>query len=125
MDHAHVSYRSHNIVLLSTKGLAVMFPCTVRMLGTHSCDVLLSYMWCTKQLIFFPYSYSGSVEMLNCSDPPSTHLLLDLSFGIGSLLVVKLPLEPLLEFETFVVSKGISSVVVGNSQIDVYDAYMS
>jgi hypothetical protein len=95
------------------------------MLGTHSCDVLLSYMWYTKQLLFCPYSYSGSVEMLNSSDPPSTPLLLDLSSDIGSLLVVRLPTEPLPEFETSVVSKGISSVVAGNSQIDVYVAYLS
>jgi hypothetical protein len=28
MDHVHVFYRSHTIVLLSTKGLVIMFPCT-------------------------------------------------------------------------------------------------
>jgi hypothetical protein len=63
--------------------------------------------------------------MLNSSDPPSTPLLLDLSSSIGSLLVARLPVEPLPEFETFVVSKGISSVVAGNSQIGVYVAYLS
>jgi hypothetical protein len=65
-------------------------------------------MWYTKQLIFCPYSCSGSVEMLNSLDPPSTPLLLDLSSDIGSLLVVTLLVEPLPKFETFVVSKGIS-----------------
>jgi hypothetical protein len=63
--------------------------------------------------------------MLNSSDPPSTSLLLDLSFDIGSLLVVRLLTEPLPNFETFFVSKGISSVVTMNSQIDFYVAYLS
>jgi hypothetical protein len=84
------------------------------MLDTHPCDVLLSYMWYTKQCLFFPYSFSGLVEMLNSSDPPSSPLLLDMSFDIGSLLVVRLPAEPLPEFETPAVSKGISGVVVWN-----------
>jgi hypothetical protein len=95
------------------------------MLGTHSCGVLLSYMWYTKQLIFSPYSFFGSVEMLNSSDPPSSPLLLDLYSDIGSLLVIRMPVEPLPKFETFVVSKCISDVVAGNSQIDVYVAYIS
>jgi hypothetical protein len=81
-------------------------------------------MWYTKQILFCPYPCSGSVEMSNYSDPPSTPLLLDLSSGIGSLLVVRLPTEPFPEFETYVVSKGISSVVAGNSQIDVYVTYL-
>jgi hypothetical protein len=38
----------------------------------------------------------------------------DLSSDIGSLPVVGMPAEPLPEFETFVVSKGTSSVVAGN-----------
>jgi hypothetical protein len=63
--------------------------------------------------------------MLNSSDPPSAPLLLDMSSNIRSLLVVRLPVEPLPKFETSTVSKGISSVILGNSQIDVYAAYMS
>jgi hypothetical protein len=63
--------------------------------------------------------------MLNYSDPPSAPLLLDLYFDIGSLLVVRLPAKPLPEFGAYVVSKGISSVVEGNSQIGVYVAYLS
>jgi hypothetical protein len=62
--------------------------------------------------------------MLNYSDPPSTPLLLDLSSDIGSLPFVRLSVEPLPKFETSIVSKGISSVVAGNSQIDVYAAYL-
>jgi hypothetical protein len=62
--------------------------------------------------------------MLDSSGPPSP-LLLDLSSSIGSLLVVRLLAEPLPEFETYAVSKVISSVVAGNSQIDVYVAYLS
>jgi hypothetical protein len=63
--------------------------------------------------------------MLNSLDPPSTPLLLDLASSIGSLLVVRLSAKPLPNFETFDVSKGISSVVARNSQIDVYVAYIS
>jgi hypothetical protein len=125
MDHAPVSYRSHTIVLLSAKGLAVMFPCIARMLRIRSCDVLLSYMWYTKQLLFCPYSYSGSVEMLNYSYPPSTPQFMDLSSDIGSLLVVRLLAEPLPKFEILFVSKGISGVVTRNSQIDFYVSYLS
>jgi hypothetical protein len=110
MDHAPISYRFHTIVLLLAKGLAVLFPCTARMLGIHSYGVLLSYMWYTKQLLFFPYPYSGLAEMLSSSNPPSTPLWMDLSSDIGSLLVGGLPAEPLPRFETYVVARGISSV---------------
>ena len=58
--------------------------------------------------------------MLDSLDPPSTPLLLDLSFDTRSLLVVSLTVEPLLEFGNFVVSMGISNVVTVSSQIDVY-----
>jgi hypothetical protein len=125
MDHAPVSYGSHTIVILLEKGLEVLLPCTVQMLVIRSYDVLLSYMWHTKQLLFCPYIFSGSFQMLNSSDPISAPLLLDLSSDIGSLLVVRILAEPLTEFKTYAVSKGISSVVAGNSQIGVYVAYMS
>jgi hypothetical protein len=115
MDHAHVSYIYHTIFILSEKGLAILFPCIVQKLSTHSCGFLMSYMWYTRQLLFYPYPYYGSVEMSNSSDPPSYPLLLDLSSSICSLLVVRLPTKPLLEFEFFFVSKGISSVVAVNS----------
>jgi hypothetical protein len=82
-------------------------------------------MWYTKHLIFFPYSYFGLIEMLDSSGPPSSPLLLDISSGIGSLLVVRMHVKPLPEFETSTVSKGILSLVVGNSQIGVYVAYLS
>jgi hypothetical protein len=52
--------------------------------------------------------------MLSSSDPPSTPLWLDLSSDIGSLPVVGIPIEPLPVSKTFVVAKGISSVVVVN-----------
>jgi hypothetical protein len=52
--------------------------------------------------------------MLNYLGPPLAPLLLDMSFDIGSLLVVRFSTEPLPEFETSVVSTGISSVVAGN-----------
>ena len=125
MDHAHVSYRSHTIFLMLEKGLVVLFPCTARMLGIHSYDVLMSCMWYTGQLLYFPYPYSGLIEMLDSSDPPSATLLMGLSSSIGSLPFVMLPTEPLPEFETYVVSKGISGVVAVNSQMDVYASYFS
>jgi hypothetical protein len=52
--------------------------------------------------------------MLSSSDPPKAPLWLDLSSDIGSLSVVGFPIEPLPRFETFVVAKGISSVVAVN-----------
>jgi hypothetical protein len=82
-------------------------------------------MWYTKQLLFGPHPCSSLVEMLNSSDPPSAPLLLDLTSDIFSLPIVRLPAEPLPELETFVVSKGILCVVAVNSQIYVYDAYLS
>jgi hypothetical protein len=45
---------------------------------------------------------------------------MDLSSDIGSLPVVRLPAEPLLEFETYATSEGISGMVVVNSQRDIY-----
>jgi hypothetical protein len=48
--------------------------------------------------------------------------LLDLSSDTGSIPTVRLPTEPLPEFETFVVSMGISNVVTVNSYRDVYVA---
>ena len=104
-DLSPVSYRSHTIVLLMTKGLAVLLPCTARMLGIHSQGVLFSYMWYTKQLLFFPYLCSGLAGMLISLDPPSTPLGMDLSYDIGSLPVVGMPAEPLCKFETSIVSK--------------------
>jgi hypothetical protein len=61
----------------------------------------------TKQLLSSLSPYSGQDEMLGSSYPPSTPLFLDLSFDIGSLPVVRLPTEPLLEFRTFFVLMGI------------------
>jgi hypothetical protein len=44
---------------------------------------------------------------------------MDLSSSTSSPQVVGFPVEPLLEFETFVASKGISDVVIVSSQRDV------
>jgi hypothetical protein len=125
MDHIPGSYRSHTIVLLLEKGLAVLLPCTAQKLGIHSCGFLLSYMWYTTQLLFFPYPCFGSVEMLNSSDFPLAPLLLGLSSDISYLPVVGLPVEPLPRSENFSFSKGISSVVAVNSQTNAYVAYLS
>ena len=114
MDHDPISYRSHTIVLLLAMGLEFLLPCTAPMLDIRSYGVLMSYMWYTKRLLFCPCSFSGLDEMLISSYPPSSMRWLDLSSDIGSLPVVGLPIEPLPEFETFVVIKGISSVVVVN-----------
>jgi hypothetical protein len=48
-----------------------------------------------------------------------------MSYDIGYLLVARVPVEPLPGSETLVVSKGISSVVVVNSQTYAYVAYLS
>jgi len=114
MDHAPVSYIFHTIVLLSAMGLAFLLPCTTRMSDIRSYGVLMSYVWYTKKILFCAYLCSGLVGMLISSDPPSVPLWLDMSSNIGSLLVVGLPIEPMPMFETFVVSKGISNVVVVN-----------
>ena len=95
------------------------------MLDIHSYGILLSYMWYTKQILFCSYPYSGLIEMLDSSYPPLSPLLLDLSSGVGSLPVVRLPVETLPELENYVVSKGILGVVEVNSQIDFYVAYLS
>ena len=114
MDHAIVSYISHTIVLLMAKGLAVMLPCTTRMLDIRSYGVLLSYIWYTKRLLFCPYLCSGLAGMLISSIPPSAPLWLDMSYDIGSLLVVGMLVEPLPVSKIFIVAMGISSVVVVN-----------
>ena len=122
MDHTNVSYISHTMVLLLVRGLTPLFPSTVQKLDIRSYDVLLSFIAYTKQLIFSLFPYSGLVEMLYSSNPPSTPLLLDLSFDISSLLVVRLLAEPLPEFGTSVVLRGISSVAIVSSQISAYVA---
>jgi hypothetical protein len=58
--------------------------------------------------------------MLDSSNPPSNPLLLNLSANTGSLLVVRLPTEPLPEFGTFFVLMGISNVVIVSSQMNSY-----
>ena len=125
MDHAPVSSRSQTRFLLLAKGLEFLFPCTAWMLGIHSYGVLLSYNWYTKWIFLGPYPCFGLAKMLSYSNPPSNPLWMDLSSDIGSLPVVGLPAEPLPEFETSAISKGISGVVSRNSQIDVYVAYLS
>jgi len=60
--------------------------------------------------------------MLDSSNPPSTPLLLDLSVDISSILVARLPTEPLPEFGTSVVLTNTSSVVTMSSQISAYVA---
>ena len=75
---------------------------------------MVSYMWYTKRLLFCPYLCSGLAGMLSYSYHPSVPLWMDLSSDIGSLPVVGMPIEPLPGFETSVVTKGISSVVVVN-----------
>ena len=125
MDHSHVSYISHTIVLLMQKCLEVLFPCTARMLGIHSCDVFMSYMWYTKQILFCAYPCYGLVEMLSSSDPPLYPLWVDMSSDIGFLPFVRLHAEPFPEFGTSIVFISILNVVAVNSQIDVYVAYMS
>ena len=82
------------------------------MLGIHSCGVLSSCMWCTKQLLVCPCSYSGSAEMLSSSNPPSVLQWSGLSIGNDSLPIVRLSTEPLPTSKNFVVVMDILSVGV-------------
>jgi hypothetical protein len=120
MDHSHVFCKSHTMVLLLAKGLVRMFPCTAQKLEIHSYGVLLSFMWYTKQLLFSIFPCSGSIEMLSSPYPTSTPLLWDLSFDIDSLPFVRLSVEPLPKFGTFVFLMGIPNVVTVSSQISAY-----
>ena len=56
------------------------------------------------------------------SSPPLAPIFLDMYFDIGSLPVVRLPVEPMPEFGTSIVSKDTSSVVIVSSQITRYVA---
>jgi hypothetical protein len=67
--------------------LAPQLPSTMKKLGIHSYDALISYIMYTKQLFSYLFPYSGSVEMSYYSYPPSTRLLLDFSVDTGFLLV--------------------------------------
>jgi hypothetical protein len=114
MDHDHVSYISHTIVPLLLMDLEFLLPCTARMLDIRSYGFLLSYMWYTKRLLFFPCYSSGLAGILSFLDPPSSPRWLDVSSDIGSLPVAGFPGEPLLASETFVVALDTSSVVTSN-----------
>jgi hypothetical protein len=60
--------------------------------------------------------------MLEYSNPPSVSILLDIFVDNGSLPVAGMPVEPLSEFGTYVVSKDTSSVVAVSSQTSTYVA---
>ena len=60
--------------------------------------------------------------MLGSLDPSSSPLLLDLSFDTSSLPIVRLPVEPMFEFGTYVVLMGTSNVVTVSSKINAYVA---
>jgi hypothetical protein len=112
MDHAYAYYKSCTMVLLLARGLAPLFSCTAKKLDIRSYGVPLFYIAYTKQLILFIFPYSGYVEMLYSSNPPSSPLLLDLSVDTSSLPVAGMPTEPLPEFGTSVFLKDTSSVVI-------------
>jgi hypothetical protein len=60
--------------------------------------------------------------MLDSSNLHSFPLLLDMFVDIGSLPIVRFPTKPLPKFGTYVLLTGISSVVIGSSQIRAYVA---
>jgi hypothetical protein len=66
-----VCYRLHTMVHLWVMGLAFLLPYTARMLDIRSCGGLPSCMWYMKQLHVCLFSYSGLVEKLSSSSPPS------------------------------------------------------
>jgi hypothetical protein len=67
-----VSCRFRTIFILLVADLAFLLPYTARMLDIHTCGVLPSCMWYTKQLLVCPYSYSGLAGTLSSSNIPST-----------------------------------------------------
>jgi hypothetical protein len=120
-----VSCIFHTIILPMVAGLAYLSPYTARMSGIRSCVVLPSCRWCTKQLLVFPCSCSGSTEMLNSSNPPSILRWLGPSASTSSLPVARLPAEPLPASETFFFVRDILSVGVVSCQTGVDVAYRS
>ena len=98
------------IILLLVMDLAFMLPYNVQMSDICSCGVLPSCMWYTKHLLVFPYSYSGLVEMLSSSSPPSTLRSLGPSVDTSFLPIARLPTEPLTASRNFVVAMDILSV---------------
>jgi hypothetical protein len=69
--HDPISCIFFTTLLPMVTDLEYWLPYTTRVLGIHSCGVLLACMWCTKLLLICPCSYSGSTEMLDSSNPPS------------------------------------------------------
>jgi hypothetical protein len=111
-DHAHVFCISHTMVLLKIKDLAYLLLYTAQIMDTHSYDDLLSCIMYTKHLLFSPYLYSDSTEMLSSSDLVSALPQLDLSAYIDFPLTVRLLAGPQPDFGTFFVSKDTSNVAI-------------
>jgi hypothetical protein len=113
-DHAHVLYISHTMVLLKIKGLAYSLLYTTQIMGTHSCDGLLSCTLYTRHLIFSPFLYSDSTGMLSSSDFVSTLPQLNLYAFTRFLLIAMLHAKPQPRSGIFVVSRDTSSVETKN-----------
>jgi hypothetical protein len=65
MDHAHGFYKYRTMVLLSERGLVLLFPCIAQNLDICSYGVLLSCIAYTKKLLFSLFPYSGQVKTLD------------------------------------------------------------
>jgi hypothetical protein len=63
MDHVHVFYIFHTMVLLWVRDLEILVPSTAQMLGTHSHDVLMFCIRYTRKPPSFPFLCYDSTEM--------------------------------------------------------------
>jgi hypothetical protein len=109
-DHSHVLCISHTMVLLKIKDLAYLLLYTTQIMDTHSYDDLLSFIEYTRHLLFSPYLYFDSTEMLSSSYLVATLPQLDMSDYIVFLVTIRLLAGPQPNFGTFVVSKDTLNV---------------
>jgi len=92
--HSHVFCISHTIVLPKIKDLEYLLLDTAQIMGTRSYDDLLFCIMYTKHILFSPYLYFDSNEMLSSSDLVSSLPQLDLSTYTDFPLTVRLLAEP-------------------------------
>jgi hypothetical protein len=110
-DHAHVLCVSHTMFLPMIKDLACLLLYTAQIMDTHSYDELLSCIMYTKHILFSPYLYSNSTEMLISSGLLSALLKLDMYAYIDFPLTAMMLARPQPGFELFF-SKDTSNVAI-------------
>jgi hypothetical protein len=105
MDHDHVFFISHTMVLQMIRDFSYLFLYTTQRLDTHYYDDLFFSIMYTKHLLFSPYLYFDLTEMPSSSDNIKTLPQLDLSAYTNFILTVRLLAGPQPDFGTFVVLK--------------------